>query len=70
QPADTTLPAFTCDLGVTPAEAVAHHRGMFTPARLRITAALLATVLGLVVALGMPERAWLDGPPAVQAPQR
>lgn len=43
---------------------------MFTPARLRLTAALVAAVLGLVVALGETTRELLEDPLAMQAPQR
>jgi hypothetical protein len=43
---------------------------MFTPARLRLTAALLAALLGFVVALGSTERSLLDEPLAMQTPQR
>ncbi|MFG6414406.1 hypothetical protein ACG02S_10915 [Roseateles sp. DC23W] len=43
---------------------------MFTPARLRLTAALLAAVLGFAVALGETARELLEEPLAMQTPQR
>lgn len=49
---------------------MAHHCGMFTPARLRITAALLASVLGLVVTPDLPVGGLLDAPLVMQTPQR
>lgn len=43
---------------------------MFTPARLRVTAALLVSVLGFVVTLDAPVSSLLDEPLAMQTPQR
>ncbi len=43
---------------------------MFTPARLRLTAALLAALLGFAVALSETTRELLEDPLAMQAPQR
>lgn len=43
---------------------------MFTPARLRLTAALLAALLGVAVSLGETARELLDEPLAMLTPQR
>ena len=49
---------------------MAHHLVMFSPARLRVTAALLAALLGVVVPLCETTRELLDEPLAMQTPQR
>ncbi len=43
---------------------------MFSPARLRVGAALLAALLGVLVPLGETHRPLLDEPLAMQTPQR
>ncbi|MDR7335631.1 hypothetical protein [Roseateles asaccharophilus] len=43
---------------------------MFTPARLRVTAALLAALLGMAVPLYETTRELLDEPLAMLTPQR
>lgn len=43
---------------------------MFTPARLRLTAALLAALLGFAVAMCGTTRELLEDPLAMQTPQR
>ena len=43
-PAANTPSAITCELGGARQRAVVHHLVMFTPARLRLTAALLAAL--------------------------
>lgn len=49
---------------------MAHYRAMFTPARLRLTAALLAALLGVAVPLVETTRELLDEPLAMLTPQR
>jgi hypothetical protein len=49
---------------------VAHYLVMFSPARLRLTAALLAALLGVVVPLCETTRELLEDPLAMQVPQR
>ncbi len=43
---------------------------MFSPARLRVGAALLAALLGVLVPLSETHRPLLDEPLAMQTPQR
>lgn len=70
RPAATTPSAITCNLGGPLSGALAHHAAMFSPARLRLGAALIAALLGVLVPLSETHRPLLDEPLAMQTPQR